>query len=101
MKQVRIPTDVGDLIIDENNAKALRAHADSIAGTSITPEMLDAGCEASWMLLPGSNRWRRDEVEGIIKRVYIAMRAVEFKPPTVNTIPSERFKMSADDPRGG
>lgn len=74
-----IKTDFGMIGLTRVEAQALYVQLHQFLGHAnpgtITPKMLAAGCEATWMLR--SNRWLLSDVQGIVRRAYNAMRGLE------------------------
>jgi hypothetical protein len=82
---ITIPTDVGNLVLDEIKARRLvreiqrqlTVEGAPAALPTITDEMLRAGVTATRLNIGYPKRFLDSELEGIVKRVYIAMRVLE------------------------
>ena len=68
----------GELAIDEATAHTLvREISAQLPAKPISAEMLTAGVDATWLNIGYPKRFLDSEIEGIVRRVYAAMRPLE------------------------
>lgn len=67
----------GELVMNEESARQVRREIDAQLAPRVTPAMIAAGVAATHLNLGFPKRFLQSELEGIARRVYAAMRALE------------------------